>query len=185
MKNRLVIFDCFGVIFEEIAVKFFNSHFSPEQAALLKDKFFVPADLGQITYDEIFENMEKELNWKKEDILSEWNKLFIVKTQTIPYIRRVKEKADVVLLSNAPLGLVEKLFEENNLTQLFDRMIISANVGLAKPDPEIYRLCVSSMEKEYDEIYMIDDSPKNLEPLPQLGITPILFRSTEDLELLC
>ena len=64
MKNRLVIFDCFGVIFEEIAVKFFNAHFSPEQAAVLKDKFFVPADLGQITYDEIFENMEKELRWK-------------------------------------------------------------------------------------------------------------------------
>ena len=128
--------------------------------------------------------MEKELNWKKEEILSEWNKLFIVKQDTVSVIPGVREKADVVLLSNAPKGLVERLFEENNLTQLFDRMIVSANVGLAKPDPEIYRLCVSSTGKEYDEIYMIDDSPANLERLPEIGITPVLFTKPEDLEFL-
>ena len=55
MTNRLIIFDCFGVIFDEVAVRFFNKHFAPGQAAEIKDKFFIPADLGEIEYDEIFE----------------------------------------------------------------------------------------------------------------------------------
>lgn len=166
-------------------MKFFNAHFSPEQATALKDKFFVPADLGRIAYDEIFDSMEKELNWKKEEILEEWNSLFLVKKETIPYVKKIREKADVVLLSNAPKGVVERLFDENGLTELFDTMTISANVGVAKPDAEIYRLCIESTGKSYDEIYMIDDSPANLVRLPELGIIPVLYKSPEDISHLC
>ena len=61
MKNKLVIFDCFGVIFDEIAPPFFRRHFDEETAAVLKEKFFVPADLGEITRDELFDNMSSIL----------------------------------------------------------------------------------------------------------------------------
>jgi hypothetical protein len=49
MKNKLVIFDCFGVIFDEIAPVFFRRHFDEETAKVLKDKYFIPADMGEIT----------------------------------------------------------------------------------------------------------------------------------------
>ncbi len=182
--KRLIIFDCFGVVFDEIAVKFFNTHFDEKQAAVLKDKFFKPADLGEIEYDEIFDLMSSELNWDKQELLKEWNSLFHVKKEMIPVIQKARKKADVVLLSNAPKGLVERLFEENNLTELFYQMTISANVKMAKPDLEIYRYCVNKTGKKYDEIYMIDDSEANLRNLKSIGIIPVLFKNAEQLESL-
>ena len=180
-KNTLIIFDCFGVIFEEIAPPFFRNHFEEETAAILKEKYFVPADLGEITRDELFDRMSAELGMKKEDILREWDELTRFRPYMAPVIERLGEKYDIALLSNAPLGFVEEIFEKNNLTRLFDKMFVSANLKMAKPDPAFYMYCVNSFGKRYDKIYMIDDSPKNLEKLHEIGITPVLFTDVDSM----
>lgn len=179
MKNRLIIFDCFGVIFEEIAPVFFRNHFEEKTAAALKEKYFVPADLGVITREELFDRMSAELGMKKEDILSEWETLICLRSYMVPIIEKLRDTADIALLSNAPLGFVEKIFEENSLTPLFDRIFVSSKLKMAKPDPAIYLHCVNSFGKKYDEVFMIDDNAKNLERLPEIGITPILFTDAE------
>ncbi len=180
-KNRLIIFDCFGVIFDEIAPVFFRNHFEDETAARLKDKFFVPADRGEITREELFDLMSAELGMKKEDILSEWETLIRLRPYMVPVIEKLGESADIALLSNAPTGFVEKLFAENNLNRLFDKVFVSSALKMAKPDAEIYLHCVSSFGKDYDEIFMIDDSLKNLEKLPEIGITPVLFTDVDSM----
>ncbi len=181
MKNKLVIFDCFGVIFDEIAPPFFRRHFDEETAKVLKDKFFIPADLGEITREELFERMSTELGMKKEDILAEWEELIRLRPYMVTEIEKIREKADVALLSNAPLGFVEGLFEKHNLTYLFDKMFISCNLKMAKPDKEIYLHCVSSFGKDYEEIYMIDDSLPNIENLHEIGIKGIHFKDVGSL----
>ncbi len=184
MKNRLIIFDCFGVIFEEVAPVFLRRHLPAETVDEIKDKLFIPADLGLVTHEELLRNMADEIGLPLEGVKTEWESLFIIKEDTVTAIKQLKENSDIALLSNAPLGVVENLIEKHNLSTLFDNTLISCNVGLAKPDPEFYHRCVSLFGKEYDEIYMIDDSPKNLEVLPSIGIKPILFRTVQDIEFL-
>lgn len=181
MKKRLIIFDCFGVIFDEIAPVFFRNHFEGEIAAKLKDKYFIPADRGEITREELFELMSAELGMKKEDILSEWETLIHLRPYMVPVIEKLGETADIALLSNAPTGFVEKIFAENNLNRLFDKMFVSSALKMAKPDAEIYLHCVNAFGKKYDEIFMIDDSVKNLEHLPEIGITPVLFTDVDSM----
>lgn len=181
MKNRLIIFDCFGVIFEEIAPVFFRNHFEGEAAAILKEKYFVPADRGEITREELFDLMSAELCMKKDDILREWDELTRLRTYMVPVIEKLGETADIALLSNAPTGFVEEIFEKNNLNRLFDKIFVSSALKMAKPDAEIYLHCVSSFGKKYDEIFMIDDNEKNLEHLKNIGITPVLFTDVDSM----
>ncbi len=180
MKNELIIFDCFGVIFEEVAPVFLRRHLPSEYVDEIKEKLFRPADLGEITHDELLFNMSKELGLPLERVIPEWKSLFIIKNETVELIRELHKKYDIALLSNAPLGVVEELIENHGLHDLFDKTVISCNVRMAKPQPEIYQYCVSLFEKSYDKIYMVDDSIANLEHLPGIGITPIHFRKTED-----
>ena len=182
MKKKLVIFDCFGVIFDEVAPIFFKDHFDEETAARLKDKFFIPADLGEVTLDELFQNMSEELGIKKDYISSQWYERAKVREYMIGAVEKIREKADVALLSNAPLGFVEEIFEKNKLTRLFDKMFVSSALKMAKPDPAFYLHCVESFGKDYDEIYMIDDNWSNLKNLREIGIVPILFESEESLK---
>ena len=69
--------------------------------------------------------------------------------------------------------------KEYNLERLFDKTFISCNLKMSKPDPEIYKHCVNSFDKKFDKIYMIDDNIKNLEHLPEIGITPVHFTGIE------
>lgn len=179
MSEKLIIFDCFGVIFEEVAPTFLKKFLAEDKALIIKEELFVPADLGKITYDELLNNMARVLEVDKEEMIKEWNSMFILRESILPMIKALGEKHDVILLSNAPLGVVEGAFEKHGLTPLFKRMFISCNLGLAKPDKEIYLHSVREMGKTYDEIYMIDDNWGNLEHLPEISITPIHYKKDD------
>lgn len=179
MKNELIIFDCFGVIFGEIAPRLFRKYFDEETAAILKEKYFVAVDLGEKTLDETFDSLSKEAGISKEQIIEDWKSFIKLNEEIVPAIEKLKEEYTIILLSNAGYGFVEKLMKEFNLERLFDKMFISCNLKMAKPDPAIYLHCVNSFENKFDKIYMVDDSIKNLEHLPEIGITPVHFTSVE------
>ena len=184
MKNRLIIFDCFGVIFDEVAPVFIKKYLPEKKAEILKEELFVPADMGDVTYDELLTNMANALKLDKEEMTKEWEGLFRPKKETVAFIQRLQGKADIALLSNAPLGVIETQFEKHSLSPLFQKIFVSCNLKMTKPDPKLYLHVVSSFNKVYEEIYMIDDSIANLRYLPEIGITPVHFRSVKDLEFL-
>ena len=98
--------------------------------------------------------------------------------ELLRYLREIKlnrSDCDVVLLSNAPQGLVESIFEKYGLYPYFDKVFVSWRYGIAKPDKRFYQLCLEETGGDYDEIFMIDDNPKNLENLSELNITPVLY----------
>ncbi len=49
------------------------------------------------------------------------------------------------LLSNGVREIVERVRADRDLPSLFDAVVISDEVGLAKPEPEIYRLTLSQL----------------------------------------
>ncbi len=180
MKNRLIIFDFFGVVSSEIAPFLFANHFDAQTAARLKEEFFIPADLGEVTLDNVFDSLSTLFEMPRADVVEEWNNYIHINGELVDYIKRLHKIADVVLVSNAPFGLVEGIMAKYGLEGLFDKRFISCNLHLAKPNPAIYKYCLENMGKSYDEMYMIDDNPANLAPLPQLGITPILYKGIDD-----
>lgn len=64
----------------------------------------------------------------------------------------------------------------------FDEVVLSGDVGLVKPNPEIYRLLLSKIEYSADECVFVDDSPVNVETARDLGMRAVHFRSPEKLE---
>jgi epoxide hydrolase-like predicted phosphatase len=62
------------------------------------------------------------------------------------------------------------------LAELFDAWVISAEVGLRKPDPAIYALAAERMGLPPETIAFVDDLPGNLKPARALGMTTIVHR---------
>lgn len=174
------MFDFFGVINSEIAPYMFAKHTEPSRAATLKDEVFVPADLGEVSLDQVFDQLSELFGISRAEVVEEWNSHICINTELVAYIRRLRNIADVVLVSNAPHGLVEGIVKQFGLDDLFDKTFISCNLHLVKPNPAIYKYCLESMGKCYDEVYMIDDNPANLAPLTALGVTPVRYTSIRD-----
>jgi len=65
------------------------------------------------------------------------------------------------------------------LTELFDGVVISAEVGFRKPTPEIYALGARSVGLHPDACVYVDDLPGNLKPARELGMTTLHHRDAE------
>jgi len=65
--------------------------------------------------------------------------------------------------------------------ELFDGILVSGEVGLAKPNPAIFRLLLDRYGLRADECLFIDDVPANIAAAEGLGIASHLFRSAERL----
>ncbi|MFE6052192.1 HAD family hydrolase [Kitasatospora sp. NPDC056446] len=62
--------------------------------------------------------------------------------------------------------------------ELFDVTVISEREGVAKPDPEIYRLTLDRLALPGEACVFVDDHPRNLPPAEALGITTVLADGT-------
>ena len=179
MKKILVMFDCFGVLCDKLCSVFLDKHTTPELAAKITENLIAAAEIGEMSRDEFFDALCAELGMERSDVEAEFDSLTIQHKELVPVIEKIREFADVALLSNAYEGHAESVLQKFDLTKLFDKIFLSWQCKLAKPNPEFYLHGVKSFGKDYDEIYMVDDTQKNLDPLPAIGIIPIKYVTHE------
>lgn len=66
------------------------------------------------------------------------------------------------------------------LAELFDAVVISGEVGIRKPTPEIYALGARRIGVEPGSCVFVDDLPFNLPPAAELGMATLHHRDAED-----
>ena len=66
------------------------------------------------------------------------------------------------------------------LGELFDGVVISGEVGIRKPAPEMYRLGAERIGVEAEACVFVDDLPFNLSPAADLGMSTIHHRSAQE-----
>ena len=63
----------------------------------------------------------------------------------------------------------------------FDAIVISGEVGMAKPDPRIFRHLLERTGLAAETVVYVDDAPANVAAATQLGMTAVRFRDPETL----
>ncbi|WP_331771051.1 HAD family phosphatase (plasmid) [Embleya sp. NBC_00888] len=86
----------------------------------------------------------------------------------------------LALLSNAPAEMARRI-EEQPWAALFRHRVFSADLGLAKPDPRIYRHLCERLDAHPGQLLFVDDRADNLDAARELGIESVLFTDTPTL----
>jgi putative hydrolase of the HAD superfamily len=71
-------------------------------------------------------------------------------------------------------------YDRDLLAELFNEIVISAEVGLHKPQPEIYRLAAERLAVEPAECLFVDDLRENCVGAEAVGMTAILHRDADE-----
>ncbi|MEV4422967.1 HAD family phosphatase [Patulibacter sp. NPDC049589] len=82
-------------------------------------------------------------------------------------------------LSNSADGARREEERRYGLSDLFDVLVYSHEVGLAKPDPAIYRLTERLLDVRPDEIVFLDDRAENVAAAQACGWHAIRHTSTD------
>ena len=70
-------------------------------------------------------------------------------------------------------------YDRATFPELFDGVVISGEVGMHKPQPEIYRLGCECVGLEPDDCVFVDDLLENCEGAEAVGMTAVLHRGPE------
>ncbi len=84
----------------------------------------------------------------------------------------------VGLLSNNTQAAANQM-RRDGVDQHFDAFVVSAEVSVSKPDPEIFDYFTKQLKVEPAELVFIDDSPKSLASADVCGFIPLLFTDYE------
>jgi putative hydrolase of the HAD superfamily len=71
-------------------------------------------------------------------------------------------------------------YDRKLLAELFDTAVISAEVHMHKPQPEIYRLAAERLGVEPDECIFVDDLRENCEGAEAVGMTAVRHRNAAE-----
>ena len=188
MSIRAFIFDLGGVINrtvdrgprEKLAEQAGLSY--EELSTLVFDtKTAIQATLGEVTTNEHWESVRSLLNLPAVEI-AEVSHYFWggdqIDLELVEFIRSLRPHYKTGLLSNAWDDLRYFLENEWKIADAFDEIMISAEVGVAKPDPRIYQITLDRLGVEPQDAIFVDDFPANVEAASRVGMHAIRFHST-------
>ena len=177
---KFVIFDVMGVVFtvgddvEGLLIPYIHS-FKPEADAQSIKNAYLTASLGKITSREFWALAGFEQSDVQEIERNYLEKSFTLDAGFLPCAKTLKSRYGLALLSNDISEWSKFLQAFYNIEPLLDAAFISGDLGVRKPNPQIYRMALDGLGAKPSECVFIDDMPERVDAACELGISSILF----------
>jgi len=107
----------------------------------------------------------------------EWRRAQGVIAANVELVRALRPEFKVSVLSNADASLRRRLETELGIHDLFDDVVCSAEVGMAKPEAAVFRLAASRLGLAPAECVFVDDAAENVAAARAVGMTALHYRA--------
>src|SRR5690606_8281152 len=156
---KAIIFDCFGVL----AGSGFKEIYRQAGGDLRKDETFLDdvlkaANSGVLASREMHQQVANRIGLPYDAWYETVQENELPNLELLKYIElELKPKYKIAILSNANHGTLKRKFTEEQLN-IFDQVTVSAEVGLIKPNAEIYEYTADKLDIGVNECIFTDDS---------------------------
>lgn len=189
---KAVIFDLCGVCFMDFGIggKVSGKKYarllpiSSEEFKKIWKTAWSSYKLGKITESEFWKIFIKKFNTKAEieDLKRITREGIKLKLDVIKIVKKLKENYTIAMITNNSIEWVDYINRKYGLNKIFDLIVNSADVCMAKPDPEIYEFTLKKLNLKPEECIFIDDLERNIRSAKDLGMKTILFESAKKLK---
>lgn len=188
MSIRAVFFDLGGVIVrteyqaprQQLAERL-GMEYDDLSKIVFDSETGLQASLGAITALQHWESVMKRLKRPYEEMTAIRDEFFagdIVDRDILQFLRSLHGKYVTGLISNAWSDLRDYLVREK-MDDAFDHIIISAEVGVAKPEPKIFKIALEKAGVKPNEAVFVDDFYANIEGCEKVGMKGIHFKDAQ------
>ena len=188
MSIRAVFFDLGGVIVrteyqaprQQLAERL-GMEYDDLSKIVFDSETGLQASLGAITALQHWESVMKRLKRPYEEMTAIRDEFFagdIVDRDILQFLRSLHGKYVTGLISNAWSDLRNYLVREK-MDDAFDHIIISAEVGVAKPEPKIFKIALEKAGVKPNEAVFVDDFYANIEGCEKVGMKGIHFKDAQ------
>lgn len=190
-KFESLFWDIGGVLFSDVNIA--QKEFAPIRRALSisatrSDEIFDElwpqgVRLGKITEDEYWKVYQSRTkggaSLKKVKFL--YRRLIKPNYELLRVVSKLSKKYQQFIISNQGKEWMEFIVKRWKLDRYFEEVFCSSWLGIAKPDPGIFRIALEKSDTIPQRTLYIDDSETNIISAGELGISGIIYKSNEQL----
>lgn len=141
---------------------------------------------GKIPPQEFYSKVKEMLALKLsyDSFVPIWNDIFFLSSknrEVYSLLNKLKASYRTAMLSNINILHYEYLKKNFPVFDVFHKLFLSYELGLAKPDKSIYQKVISSLGVSAEEIFYCDDRPDLIESAGALGIKSFVFKDVPGL----
>ena len=120
-----------------------------------------------------------ELRPLVEDIIGVWHRDMYLDPETVPLLELLGHSYKIGLITNWEHGpKIHRMIDELGVRHLFHDIVVSDDVGAAKPNPEIYRVALSRLGVQAPEAVYVGDMDLDAKGALDAGMHSVLIRRT-------
>jgi len=140
--------------------------------------------LGNITEEEYFRQLKNDFQGSLDiaELKETIYKNFIPNRELVDFIRTLKDKFILGIISNNPKEWIEYCSRTFGWSDLFAVKAVSGYLHIRKPDKLIFQRALELAKVEDNEAVYIDDRPDRIEGAQSLGIKIIIFEGVDKLK---
>lgn len=185
-RVRNVIFDLGGVVFDwnpdHIVARVQPV---PELRAALKEALFSHADWrlfdrGTLTEPEMIRRLQLRLGASRREVDAIFDAVrnsLVEKPETIDLLRSLQgQGTPLYCLSNMPASIYTHLRQRHHFWDAFSGIVISGEVQMMKPEPEVFMHLLTAFNLRADETVFVDDLLANIDSARQVGLHAVWFK---------
>lgn len=182
-----ILFDLGGVIlnidyhkpveaFRNLGIEDFSKHFAQHGQTSLLDEY----ETGRISSEEFLKALKKltRKGTTEAELIDAWNSILLdLPEERLHLLEEAAASHRIFLLSNTNDLHIQQfnryLLDEHQLPSLepfFETLYLSYELGLRKPEQEIFRFVLGDAGVNPETTLFIDDSPQHIESARKLGI---------------
>ena len=200
MKNiKAIIFDLGAVIlninyqntideFSKLGVKNTSSFYSKK----IQHNLFNQIETGDITVKKFLTELQiSTTNASINQVSEAWNAMLLdLPKNRLTFIQSLKKKYSIYLLSNTNTIHIDAFKKKigkakwKKFCNLFDKMYLSYELGLRKPNAAIFEYILREQNLNPQEVFFIDDSPEHIEGANKLEIKTHHLKNGEEIATL-
>jgi HAD superfamily hydrolase (TIGR01509 family) len=173
---KAIIFDCFGVIVADCFQVMRAELRSKDPATADQvDDLMHANHRGLIPSEECSRQIAALFGTTLAEFRAVINEGEVKDAELIKYIKSLRSHYKTALLSNIGAKSLRQRFSDGELLELFDTVVVSGEVGYAKPEPQIYEIAAARLGLRYDECFFTDDNAQFCEAARSVGMESVQY----------
>ena len=144
----------------------------------VQTNLFNQIETGMISSNKFLKALQKETkNANINQVEKAWNAMLLdLPEERVHLIKKLKNNHTIYLLSNTNAIHIDAFKKQLGnkkwlaFCKLFDKMYLSHELGLRKPDVKIFEYILNEQKLKAEEVFFIDDSPQHIASAKKIGI---------------
>lgn len=176
---KALIFDCFGVFYIDPVFAYMDNPSTPPEKAEALHSLDKQAAIGMLDKAGFISQAATLIGITEAQAERRFFYGPERNKQLVELVQQLRKSYKVAMLSNIGGDMMDGFFSPKERQELFDVVVLSGDVGMAKPDKAIFELTCERLGVELHEAVMIDDMQTTCDIVRTFGMQSVYYKDFE------